>query len=515
MEPVKPVLLVIMDGWGIRAMEDGNAPLLAKTPNIDRWQTTLERSIVDASEEAVGLTPGQMGNSEVGHLNLGAGRVVYQDITRIELVVKAGTLGQEPPLQAAFEHVRQRGSKLHLIGLLSDGGVHSHITHLLALLEATRAEGIDPVIHVITDGRDTPTASGLGFVGQLEDYIAQHKHGRVATVSGRYYAMDRDKRWERTAKAYVAMTQREGHTANSAREAVEASYAAGKTDEFIEPIVIAGEGLALEAGDAVVCFNFRADRMRQLCEIFVNRRPEGFDVPIVEDLYVTTFTVYADDLPVQGVLFGKETLKNTLGEVLAAAGKTQYHTAETEKYPHVTYFFNGRREAPYEGESRRIIPSPKVATYDLQPEMSAYELAAATLERIQSYDDDFILVNFANPDMVGHTGSLEAAIKACEVVDECTGKLVAAINAKGGTALVTADHGNCERMVDEITHEAHTYHTTQPVHFFAIGATQFYDMRPRGKLADVAPTVLHLLGVKQPADMTGVSLIDRARAVTE
>lgn len=513
MDPVKPVMLIILDGWGVRTMQHGNAPYLADTPNYDRWNTTLERSLLDASGEAVGLVPEQMGNSEVGHLNLGAGRVVYQDITRINIAIREGRLHENAAIAGAMDGVKA-GGKLHLIGLVSDGGVHSHKDHLLALIDIAADHGLNPVLHLITDGRDTPTASGIGFVEEVEAYIGAKGVGRVATLSGRYYAMDRDQRWERTRQAYKTMTARAGERYASASEALRASYANDVTDEFVVPVVIGDDdaGLTLAAGDSVLCYNFRSDRMRQMARLFTGEHPEGFDGDIVDNLHVTTMTEYMDGLPVQ-VAFPPQYLTNTLAETLSKAGKTQYHTAETEKYPHVTFFFNGRTEEPFAGEDREIIPSPKVATYDLQPEMSAPALRDATLQRLQDHDDDFILVNFANPDMVGHTGSLEAAIKACEVVDQCAGALVEAVTAKGGVALVTADHGNCDRMIDEITGEAHTYHTTQPVAFFAVSNHTFYDMRPRGALCDVAPTVLALLDVAQPAEMTGVSLIARGRAL--
>jgi 2,3-bisphosphoglycerate-independent phosphoglycerate mutase len=366
------------------------------------------------------------------------------------------------------------------------------------------------VIHVITDGRDTPTSSGIGFVKQLEDYIAKYHHGRIATVSGRYYAMDRDKRWERTNNAYQAMVNHVADKqADSATEAIQKSYAADVTDEFILPTVIgAAAGATIEPGDALLFYNFRADRMRQIMTMFTQpQNVTGVDYNTVDDLYLATMTSYMDGLPVT-VLFDKDNLDNTLAEVLSKAGKKQYHSAETEKYPHVTFFFNGGRETPFTGEDRQIIPSPKeVATYDQKPEMSAYELTEATLKRIAEVDDDFILINYANPDMVGHTGSLAAAIKAVETVDECAGKIVEAVVQKGGVAIVTADHGNCERMIELSTGEAHTYHTTNPVSLFVIG-DGYYLLKPRGKLADVAPTILDLLGLEKPAEMTGETLID-------
>jgi 2,3-bisphosphoglycerate-independent phosphoglycerate mutase len=501
-------MLVILDGWGIREMEHGNAPLQGNTPNVDRWMRTLERSVVDASGEAVGLVPDQMGNSEVGHLNLGAGRIVYQDISRIDNAIKDGSLATRPQLVAALESARKNGKKVHLIGLMGPGGVHSHDRHLFALLDAAKAHDVPALIHVITDGRDTPPNSGIDFLGNLEKKMASIGHGVIATVSGRYYAMDRDKRWERTRKAYDAMVYRQGGPAATAREAIQASYAQNVTDEFIMPVVIGNDdSLKVESGDSLIFYNFRADRMRQIVKGFSIKGHDGFDESdFVDGLHLLTFTEYEGGLPVN-VLFPVELLTNTLAEWLSKHDRKQYHSAETEKYPHVTFFFNGRNEAPYPGEDRAIIPSPKVATYDLQPEMSAYELAAATLKRLETDDDDFILINFANPDMVGHTGSLEAAIKAVETVDECAGKLVAAVNAKGGIAIVTADHGNCERMVEEATGEPHTYHTTNPVSLFVIGEG-YFRLFPRGILADVAPTVLDLLEIPQPPEMTGRSLVD-------
>jgi 2,3-bisphosphoglycerate-independent phosphoglycerate mutase len=503
-----PVMLLILDGWGIREMEEGNAPLLGNTPNYDKWTRNLERAVVDASEEAVGLIRGQMGNSEVGHLNLGAGRVVYQDITRIYNAIEEKTLNREPALQEAFQRVKTSG-KLHFIGLVSDGGVHSHIDHLVALLDASRLEGISPVIHIITDGRDTPPNSGLGFVQQIEDYIAHYNHGRIASIGGRYYTMDRDKRWERVLKGYEAMAFHKAEkSAPTASEVLRQSYAENVTDEFVLPAVIGDkEGATIDAGDTLVFYNFRADRMREIVQMFTMPQNISIEYPTIANLHITTMTSYMDELPVT-VIFDKDNLNNTLGETISKAGLRQYHSAETEKYPHVTFFFNGGREEPFTGEDRLIVPSPKdVATYDLKPQMSAYELTEATLKRIAEADDDFILINFANPDMVGHTGSLQAAINAVETVDECAGKLVDAIVAKGGVVIVTADHGNCERMVELTTGEAHTYHTTNPVGLFVIGAG-YYLLRPRGKLADVAPTILDLLGLDKPEEMTGISLID-------
>jgi 2,3-bisphosphoglycerate-independent phosphoglycerate mutase len=504
----KPVMLMILDGWGIREMIHGNTIAHATLPNYHKWLTTGDRSIVDASGEAVGLVADQMGNSEVGHLNLGAGRIVYQDITAINHAIATNTLFSRSALTDAIERTRRAGGRIHLVGLVSDGGVHSHITHLLALLNMTHDSGLKTYIHVITDGRDTPPNSGIGFVETLEQALQISGGGQIATISGRYYAMDRDKRWERTQRAFDAMAFRHAPRAASAVEALETAYAQGVTDEFIEPVIIGDDHDAgFNPGDMVLCYNFRADRMRQIVQIMALTEMQGYPGKHVPGLDIVTFTEYIEGLPVS-VVFGKDKLKNTLAETLSTHGKTQYHSAETEKYPHVTYFFNGRNEEPFPGEDRRIVPSPKVATYDLKPEMSAYELTEATLERFASHNDDFVLINFANPDMVGHTGVLSAAVKAVETVDACAARLIEAWTAKGGVAIVTADHGNCERMVEELTGQPHTYHTTNPVSLFLLGEG-YVKLRPRGILADVAPTVLDLLGVPQPEEMTGRTLIER------
>ena len=507
-----PVMLIILDGWGLRETEHGNAVKQAHTPNFDRWLGACERTIVHTSGEHVGLTPGQMGNSEVGHLNLGAGRIVYQDISRIANAIADGSLADNGVLKAACDHLRRGQSKLHLIGLLGSGGVHSHSDHLHALMDIAGQNAIDPILHLITDGRDTPTQQGIVFCRELLDRIEREGRGRVSTVCGRYYAMDRDKRWERTQQAYDALVYRRSERrAPDALTAIGASYEAGITDEFILPTVIGDdESLTIDSGDVALCYNFRADRMRQLTQALVKRDFDGagYFRPVA-DLQLITMTAYMDGLT-ERVLFPLELLSDTLAETISAAGMTQYHTAETEKYPHVTYFFNGRNERPFPGEARKIVPSPPVATYDLQPEMSANELTEETLRRLREANDDFVLVNFANPDMVGHTGSLPAAIKAVETVDACAGALVEAALKKGGAAIVTADHGNCERMIDEATGAPHTYHTVGPVSLFVIDRDNYYDLRTWGRLADVAPTVLDLLGIEQPPAMTGTSLI-RAR----
>ncbi len=506
----KPVALIILDGWGIREREHGNAVVQAKTPNFDRWLRNHERAVLDASGEAVGLPDGQMGNSEVGHLNLGAGRIVYQDLTRINLAIRNGTFFEIPTLVNAIQQVKARGGKLHLIGLLGEGGVHSHDSHLYALIKRANQSGVEPVLHLITDGRDTPPNSAIEFAAKLDAFLQIHP-GVVASVCGRYYTMDRDKRWPRVQKGYddIALHRgEEGATAVSVQAALQASYDNGITDEFVLPVAIdvGDRNVKVEPGDCLIFTNFRADRMRQIVTAFLFPDFNGFPHAYIPDLHILTMTSYEDTFNVD-VIFPEQEITNPLAEVLSKAGRQQFHAAETEKYAHVTYFFNGGLETPFPGEERHLEPSPKVPTYDLQPEMSAYPLATAVLNRLHTHDDDFILVNFANPDMVGHTGVLAAAIKAVEAVDECAGKLVDAIVAKGGVALVTADHGNCEIMINEQTGGPHTYHTTQPVHFFAIGAENYW-LRPRGILADVAPTVLALLGIAQPEEMTGRSLIE-------
>lgn len=503
----RPVALFILDGWGIREMEHGNAVVQGRTPNYDRWMRTLERSIVDASGEEVGLPPGQMGNSEVGHLNLGAGRIIYQDITHIDKTIRQKGLGKMPALSTLLQKIKQTNHKLHLIGLLGSGGVHSHDRHLYALLDLAKEQNIDPIIHVITDGRDTPPRSAAVFAANLEQKLAHLGTGSIASVGGRYYTMDRDKRWQRTQLGYNVIAHHQGESFASASAAIAAAHARDVTDEFILPVVIeSARDVRVQPGDCLLFYNFRADRMRQLVRAFAFPDFDGFPRAYIPGLTLATMTGYEADFPVD-VIFQDVDVTNPLAEVLSKHGCRQIHAAETEKYAHVTYFFNGGLETPVAGEDRILIPSPQVATYDLQPEMSAYALTEAIEERIRTHDDDFILVNFANPDMVGHTGVLSAAIKAVETVDQCAGRLVAAVNAKGGVAIVTADHGNCERMVDEKTGTPHTYHTTSPVSLFVIG-DQYFMLRPRGILADVAPTILDLMGIPQPPEMTGQTLID-------
>ena len=511
MKAYKPVALIILDGWGIRSKEDGNSVVLGHTPNYDRWMRSLERSIIDASGEAVGLPDGQMGNSEVGHLNLGAGRIVYQDLTRINLAIKDGSFFENDVLTSAMEKVIETQGKLHVIGLFGEGGVHSHSIHMYAMLQLVAQQGIDPILHLITDGRDTPPESGQKFAEKLAQFL-EGNPAVVASVCGRYYTMDRDRRWERIQKGYdvIALHQGEnGRSATSVDEALQASYDQGITDEFILPVAIdvGDRNVRVEPGDCLIFYNFRADRMRQIVRSFMFREFDGFQRDFIEDVNIITMTSYEEEFSAP-VIFSDQEIANPLAEVLSNLGLQQFHAAETEKYAHVTYFFNGGREKIFTGEQRHLEPSPKVATYDLQPEMSAYPLTEALLQRLAEHDDDFMLVNYANPDMVGHTGVLEAAIKAVEAVDDCAGRLIEAIQAKGGVAIVTADHGNCERMVDHQTGEPHTYHTTQPVSLFVIGADEYVNLRPRGILADVSPTILELMGIEQPEEMTGKSLID-------
>lgn len=514
-----PVALIILDGWGIREREHGNSTKHAKLPNFTNWLQNYERCVLDASEEAVGLPEGQMGNSEVGHLNLGSGRVVFEAITKINSAIKNDTLKQNDVISTTFEKLEETKGKLHLIGLVSDGGVHSELDHLFALIDIANSKNVNVVIHVITDGRDTDSKSGVNYVRQLQDKLDQTQNGVIASISGRYYTMDRDNRWDRTKKGYDVIFSSESITSlmdssfvktfETAEEALLSSYNDGVTDEFVVPRLInTTKDKTVAENDIVFFYNFRADRMRQIVSSLYFKDFTNFETAVnLKKEQIVTMTEYDDDFVDLAVAFPFEDLKNPLAEVISEAGLTQLHSAETEKYAHVTYFFNGKREIPFENEDRILVDSPKVATYDLQPEMSAYEVIDKVEKAIKEKHYDFVLVNFANPDMVGHTGVLEAAVKAIEVVDECAARLVKAINDQGGIALVTADHGNCEIMINEKTGEPHTYHTTQPVHFFAIGPDNLW-LKPRGKLADVAPTVLDLLGLEKPSEMTGSSLID-------
>ena len=516
----RPVLLVIRDGWGERDEIEGNGVKLARTPYDDRWRAECPFTLVRAAGKDVGLPTGQMGNSEVGHLNLGAGFIVRQDITVIDDSIADGTFFTNPVLCTAFRTVRDRGTALHLMGLLGPGGVHSHVNHTKALLELAKREGLERVyVHLFTDGRDTMPQSGIEFARDLLAFMAERQIGRVASVVGRYYAMDRDKRWERTKQAYDLLTKGVGRPAPDALTAIQRSYDEGVTDEFIKPAVIvdeAGQPVAtIGDGDAVVCFNFRADRVRQISRAFTLPDFDGFEREMLRDLIYIAMTEYEKNMPYQ-VAFQNDDVAVPLAKVISDAGLRQFHAAETEKYPHVTFFFNGGREHPFPGEDWQIVPSPKdVPTYDLKPEMSAYGVRDVVLHAIASDQYDFILVNYANPDMVGHTGVIPAVVKACEVVDECTGAIVDAVVARGGVALVMADHGNAELMIDPETGGPHTAHTTNPVPTYLIAAPGLglnkgrVALRDGGRLADVAPTILDLLGLDPAPQMTGKSLIVR------
>lgn len=498
--------LMILDGFGFRKDSEGNAVRLAGTPNIDALMKEYPNTLIGASGLSVGLPDGQMGNSEVGHLNIGAGRIVYQELTRITKAIEDGDFFENPELIEAMDAVKSGGS-LHLMGLLSDGGVHSHNTHLYALVEMAKKRGVKNIyIHCFMDGRDVPPDSGRDYIAELEKKLREIGAGKIATVSGRYYAMDRDNRWERVKKAYDAIAKAEGNHFDSAEEAMAASYKEGVLDEFVVPCVI-GEGNPIANGDSVIFFNFRPDRARQITRALTQADFDGFDREQL-DIRFVCMTQYDKTFSNVQVAYKPQTLKNTLGEYLAKKGLKQFRIAETEKYAHVTFFFNGGVEKPNEGEDRVLLPSPKVATYDLQPEMSAYEVCEKACELIRSHKYDVMILNFANPDMVGHTGVLEAAEKAVKTVDECVGKVVHAIKEVGGQVMITADHGNAELMIDPDTGGAFTAHTTNPVPFILV-ADDYKDakLRQDGILADLAPTMLDLLNLEKPDEMTGSSMI--------
>lgn len=505
----KPVVLTIMDGFGYTPNEIGNAISLAGTPRLDKIAKKYKHTLIQASGLDVGLPNGQMGNSEVGHTNIGAGRIVYQDLTRITKSIEDGDFFTNEALVAAMENAKDKS--LHIMGLLSDGGVHSHIDHLKALIDMAKRFGLERVfVHAFTDGRDTDPQSAITYVREIQEYITSLGTGQFASVSGRYYAMDRDKRWERVETAYNAIVKGEGPKSESAIECVQASYDSGVNDEFIIPTVMTKnlEPVGkIEKDDSVVFFNFRPDRAREITRSIVDVDFEGFKRDLVPTRFVC-MTTY--DVTIEGVdvAFGPEKIVNTLGEYLAKNGKKQLRAAETEKYAHVTFFFNGGIEEPNEGEDRLLIPSPKVATYDLQPEMSAYELLDKLLAAIDEDKYDFIAVNFANPDMVGHTGSMEATAKAIKTVDECVGRLFDKVLGLGGSGIITADHGNAELMIDLETGRPITSHSTNPVPFIVAGEEfKNRDLLTDGRLCDIAPTVLDMLGMDKPKEMTGHSLI--------
>ena len=503
-----PLMLCILDGFGwVPGETYGNAIVAANTPNLDKLFASYPYTTIGASGMDVGLPDGQMGNSEVGHTNIGAGRIVYQELTRITKAIQDGDFFENEALKAAMTSAKESGKALHLVGLLSNGGVHSHNSHLYGLLEMAKRMGLTEVyVHAIMDGRDVPPDSGKGFVAELEEKMAEIGVGKIATITGRYYAMDRDNRWDRVEKAYAAMVYGEGVHGTPA-EVMANSYAEGVTDEFVVPAVTC-EGGRISAGDSVIFFNFRPDRAREITRTFVDDEFTGFErrngrFPV----HYVCFTQYDATMPNVDVAFKPQELTNVLGEYLAKCGKTQLRIAETEKYAHVTFFFNGGVEAPFEGEDRALINSPKVATYDLQPEMSAYLVAEECVKRIESGKYDVIILNFANCDMVGHTGVFEAAVKAVEAVDECAGKVIDAVLAAGGKVLLTADHGNADKMYDEDPEHPFTAHTTNPVPCLVAGAGDV-KLRQGGVLADIAPTILKLMELPQPAEMTGKSIIE-------
>ncbi len=512
-----PTALVILDGWGIGPRSDANAVLLAQTPHFDRLWRAYPRTMLSASGEDVGLPPGIMGNSEVGHLNLGAGRVVRQEVSRINEAIDNGMFFENEAFSGILARLRETGGRLHLLGLTSNGLVHSAERHYLAILELAARQGFlgnRVLVHAIVDGRDTPPRSAPACLQTLQETIDRLGVGRIATVTGRYYAMDRDNRWERVRRAFELFTEAKGNRAGSAAEAVQAAYDRGETDEFVSPTVITetevGQASMISDGDAVIFFNYRADRGRQIVRAFIEEDFEGFDRGTAPDVCVATMTPYDERFDVPCAFRPPERMSHILGETISLAGRRQLRVAETEKYPHVTYFFNGGAERPYEGEDRILIPSPRdVATYDEKPEMSAPEVAARVSDALRSGDYDFVLVNFANPDMVGHTGSLPAAIAAVETVDRCLGEVMDAVGSAGGGAIVTADHGNAEMMVDPVTFTPHTAHTTNPVPLILVDERRKKaGLRADGRLADVAPTVLSMMGISRPEAMSGTDLTE-------
>ena len=510
----KPTVLLIMDGFGLNDRHEANAVYEANTPNIDKLMEECPFVKGNASGLAVGLPDGQMGNSEVGHLNMGAGRIVYQELTRITKAIKDGDFFDNKAFLEAVENCKKNNSTLHLYGLLSDGGVHSHNTHLYALLELAKRQGLtDVCVHCFLDGRDTAPTSGKEFIEELETKIKEIGVGQIASIEGRYYAMDRDNRWDRVEKAYAALVYGEGNEAADAVEAIQASYDNDKTDEFVIPTVIKKDGQpvgTVKANDSVIFFNFRPDRAREITRAMCDPEFIGFERRNgVFPLTYVCFTEYDETIPGKIIAFHKEEITNTFGEFLAANGLTQLRLAETEKYAHVTFFFNGGVEVPNKGEDRILVKSPAVATYDLQPEMSAPEVGEKLVEAIKSDKYDVIIINFANPDMVGHTGVQEAAIKAVETVDTCVGNAVAALKEVDGQMFICADHGNCEQLIDYETGEPYTAHTTNPVPFILVNYDPAYTLREGGCLADIAPTLIEMMGMEQPAEMTGKSLLIR------
>ena len=509
----KLTMLMILDGFGDNPSKDGNAIKLANTPNIDKIMKKYPNTEIFTSGKYVGLPDGQMGNSEVGHTNIGAGRIVYQDLTKITKSIEDGDFFTNPEFIAAIENCKKHNSKLHIMGILSDGGVHGHIRHLYGLLEMAKRRDFENVyVHCFLDGRDTPPASGESYIIKLQDKMKEKSIGRIASLSGRFYAMDRDKRWQRIQKCYDALVFGKGNKSGSPIKAIEDSYQKEVFDEFVEPTVICNgdEPVAtIGKNDSVIFFNFRPDRAREITRALVDPDFNEFETKKDLDLYFVCFTSYDETMPNVHIAFPKETLSNTFSEYISKKGYTQLRIAETEKYAHVTFFFNGGEEKQYEGEERILVPSPKVETYDMKPEMSAYEVTDKVLKAIESDKYDVIILNYANADMVGHTGNLDAAIKAVEALDECVGKVVDEVVKKGGNLLITADHGNAEQMIDYDTGEPHTAHTTNPVPLILISADSTLKLKSGGKLADLAPTMLDLMKLDKPDEMTGESLLDK------
>ncbi|HMD32409.1 MAG TPA: 2,3-bisphosphoglycerate-independent phosphoglycerate mutase [Candidatus Acidoferrales bacterium] len=511
----RPIVLTVLDGWGFRAETKGNAIALARKPVYDMLLKNFPNTLVNTSGPSVGLPEGQMGNSEVGHMNIGAGRVVHMDITRLDLMIRSGEFFRQPLLLEAMARGRQR--QLHLLGLVSDGGVHSQLEHLAALVRMAAEQKVERVfIHVFTDGRDTAPTSGAGYIQQLEQHLHQYGIGRIATVTGRYYAMDRDNRWERVERAYRAVVHGDaGHRSSDPQQALRQSYEHGVTDEFVEPIVITDgpdgppRGL-IRDDDAVIFFNFRADRARQMTRALLDPSFDGFaDPKRPKNLLYVAMTQYDKSWPWLRYVISPGKLEHILAQVFAEQNLRNLRCAETEKYAHVTYFFNGGVEKPFGGEERVLIPSPKVPTYDLKPEMSAEGITDAIVKAIEKADFDAIIMNFANADMVGHSGKLEAAVKAVEFVDACLGRIYQSLKPRGGAWIITADHGNAETMIDPVTGGPHTYHTTNPVPFLLVSDRENLGLRQGGALQDVAPTVLELMGTQNPKEMTGKNLLAR------
>ena len=505
------MMLMILDGFGINELKQANAIKLANTPNIDKLMKTCPTAVIETSGESVGLPEGQMGNSEVGHTNMGAGRIVYQELTRITKSIEDGDFFTNEAFNKAIENCKKNNSNLHIMGLVSDGGVHSHQRHLYALLELAKRKDFENVyVHCFTDGRDTSPTAGETYISELEKKMKEKGIGRIATISGRFYSMDRDKRWQRIEKAYNAIVRGEGIKFTSAVQAIEASYQKEVFDEFIEPTVICNNNepvATISKNDSVIFFNFRPDRARQLTRTLVDHDFKEFKTEKDLNLYYVCMTPYDETMPNVDIAFKKQDLKNTFGEYISKFGLKQLRIAETEKYAHVTFFFNGGEEKQYPGEDRILVPSPKVETYDLQPEMSAIEVTDKVVDAINSKKYNAIILNYANSDMVGHTGNLDAAIAAVEAIDTCIGRVVEAISKQEGVLIITADHGNSEQMVDYKTGEPHTAHTTNPVPLILVGKDDI--KLNNGKLADIAPTMLEIMELSKPEEMTGTSLIKK------